>query len=93
MCVEVTERAMSLAGKHESPSRGGVGANRRLQEMLRLMCEERGAQFYRAQTKYLGDNGAMIAYTGKLMLESGSSLPIASSQIKPSFRADDVEVT
>jgi N6-L-threonylcarbamoyladenine synthase/protein kinase Bud32 len=35
----------------------------------------------------------MIAYTGKLMLESGSSLPIESSQINPSFRSDDVEVT
>jgi N6-L-threonylcarbamoyladenine synthase/protein kinase Bud32 len=57
------------------------------------MCEERGAQFYVPRQKYLGDNGAMIAYTGKLMLESGSSLPIATSQINPSFRADDVEVT
>jgi bifunctional N6-L-threonylcarbamoyladenine synthase / protein kinase Bud32 len=93
MCVEVTERAMSLAGKEEVLLVGGVGANRRLQEMLRLMCEDRGAQFYVPEQKYLGDNGAMIAYTGKLMLESGSSLPIESSQIKPSFRSDDVEVT
>jgi len=93
MCVEVTERAMSLAGKEEVLLVGGVGANRRLQEMLRLMCEDRGAQFYVPELKYLGDNGAMIAYTGKLMLESGPSLPIESSQIKPSFRSDDVEVT
>ena len=93
MCVEVTERAMSLAGKEEVLLVGGVGANRRLQEMLRLMCEDRGAQFYVPEQKYLGDNGAMIAYTGKLMLESGLSLPIESSQIKPSFRSDDVEVT
>ncbi len=93
MCVEVTERAMSLAGKDEVLLVGGVGANRRLQEMLRIMCEERGAQFYVPEQKYLGDNGAMIAYTGKLMLESGSSLPIESSQIKPSFRSDEVDVT
>lgn len=93
MCVEVTERAMSLAGKNEVLLVGGVGANRRLQEMLRVMCEERGAQFFVPEQKYLGDNGAMIAYTGKLMLESGLSLPIESSQIKPSFRSDDVEVT
>jgi len=93
MCVEVTERAMSLAGKNEVLLVGGVGANRRLQEMLRIMCEERGARFYVPEQKYLGDNGAMIAYTGKLMLESGTSLPIESSQIKPSFRSDDVEVT
>ncbi len=93
MCVEVTERAMSLAGKDEVLLVGGVGANRRLQEMLRMMCEERGARFFVPRQKYLGDNGAMIAYTGKLMLESGPSLPIESSQIKPSFRSDDVEVT
>ena len=30
MCVEVTERAMSLAGKDEVLLVGGVGANRRL---------------------------------------------------------------
>jgi N6-L-threonylcarbamoyladenine synthase/protein kinase Bud32 len=90
MCVEVTERAMSLAGKDEVLLVGGVGANRRLQEMLRIMCKDRGAQFHVPEQKYLGDNGAMIAYTGKLMLESGLSLPIESSQIKPSFRADNV---
>jgi N6-L-threonylcarbamoyladenine synthase/protein kinase Bud32 len=93
MCVEVTERALSLAGKDEVLLVGGVGANLRLQEMLRTMCEARGAKFYVPEQKYLGDNGAMIAYTGKLMLESGSSVPIEDSQIKPSFRVDEVEVT
>jgi bifunctional N6-L-threonylcarbamoyladenine synthase / protein kinase Bud32 len=93
MCVEVTERAMSLAGKNEVLLVGGVGANKRLQEMLRIMCEERGATFFVPENKYLGDNGAMIAYTGKLMLESGVSLPVESSQVNPSFRSDEVEVT
>jgi len=93
MCVEVTERAMSLAGKNEVLLVGGVGANRRLQEMLRVMCEDRGARFFVPEQKYLGDNGAMIAYTGKLMLESGISIPVESSQINPSFRSDEVEVT
>ncbi len=93
MCVEVTERAMSLAGKNEVLLVGGVGANRRLQEMLRAMCEDRGAQFFVPEQKYLGDNGAMIAYTGKLMLESGVALPVESSRINPSFRSDEVEVT
>lgn len=93
MCVEVTERALSLAGKDEVLLVGGVGANRRLQEMLKTMCEDRGAEFFVPEQKYLGDNGAMIAYTGKLMLESGQSLPVASSQINPSFRSDEVDVT
>ncbi|MFA5330902.1 MAG: bifunctional N(6)-L-threonylcarbamoyladenine synthase/serine/threonine protein kinase [Methanoregula sp.] len=93
MCVEVTERALSLTGKDEVLLVGGVGANSRLQEMLRVMCEERGARFFVPERKYLGDNGAMIAYTGKLMLESGQSLPIENSQVNPSFRSDEVEVT
>ena len=93
MCVEVTERALSLAGKNEVLLVGGVGANKRLQEMLRTMCEDRGAEFFVPEQKYLGDNGAMIAYTGKLMLESGLSLPIEASQINPSFRSDEVAVT
>jgi len=93
MCVEVTERALSLTGKNEVLLVGGVGANRRLQEMLRSMCEERGARFFVPEQKYLGDNGAMIAYTGKLMLESGTTLPVESSRINPSFRSDEVEVT
>ena len=61
--------------------------------MLRVMCETRGAKFYVPEQKYLGDNGAMIAYTGKLMLESGSSIPVEDSQIKPAFRVDEVDVT
>lgn len=93
MCVEVTERALSLTGKDEVLLVGGVGANSRLQEMLRVMCEERGARFYVPERKYLGDNGAMIAYTGKLMLESGQSLPIEESRVNPSFRSDEVDVT
>ena len=93
MCVEVTERALSLTGKNEVLLVGGVGANRRLQEMLQIMCEARGARFFVPEQKYLGDNGAMIAYTGKLMLESRGSVPIDTSQINPFFRSDEVEVT
>jgi len=93
MCVEVTERALSLTGKDEVLLVGGVGVNGRLQEMLRIMCEERGARFFVPERKYLGDNGAMIAYTGKLMLVSGQSLAIEHSQVNPSFRSDEVEVT
>lgn len=93
MCVEVTERALSLTGKNEVLLVGGVGANQRLQEMLQTMCEDRDARFFVPEKRYLGDNGAMIAYTGKLMLESGISLPVGASQINPSFRSDEVEVT
>ena len=93
MCVEVTERALAHAGKDEVLLVGGVGANRRLQEMLQVMCEERGAAFAVPERTFLGDNGAMIAYTGKVMLEHGVTLPLEKSQIRPGFRSDEVEVT
>jgi N6-L-threonylcarbamoyladenine synthase/protein kinase Bud32 len=93
MCVEVTERALAHAGKEEVILVGGVGANRRLQEMVRAMCEDRGARFAVPEPKYLGDNGAMIAYTGRLMLASGQSLRPEESGILPGYRADEVEVT
>jgi N6-L-threonylcarbamoyladenine synthase/protein kinase Bud32 len=93
MCVEVTERALAHTGKDEVLLVGGVGVNGRLQEMLATMCEERGASFHVPPRKYLGDNGAMIAYTGKIMLESGYQLDLPDSQVNPSFRSDQVEVT
>ncbi len=93
MCLEVTERALAHTGKDEVMLVGGVGANSRLQEMLAMMCEERGASFHVPPRKYLGDNGAMIAYTGKIMLESGYTLDMRDSQVNPSFRSDQVEVT
>ena len=73
MLVEVTERAMAHAEKKEAMLVGGVGANKRLGEMLNIMCEERGARFFLPPRKFMGDNGSMIAYTGLLMMKSGVS--------------------
>ncbi len=93
MCVEVTERALSQTGKDEMILVGGVGANRRLQEMLRIMCEARGASFAVPEMQFIGDNGAMIAYTGRLMLAHGSVVEVKDSRVNPSFRADQVPIT
>jgi N6-L-threonylcarbamoyladenine synthase len=92
MLVEVTERAMAHAEKDEALLVGGVGANRRLREMLDIMCEERGAQFYVPEARYMGDNGSMIAYTGLLMLRSGATTPLSESKVRPGYRSDEVEV-
>ncbi|MDR3101667.1 MAG: bifunctional N(6)-L-threonylcarbamoyladenine synthase/serine/threonine protein kinase [Methanocalculaceae archaeon] len=93
MCVEVTERALAHTGKDEVILVGGVGANSRLQEMLRTMCEERSAKFMVPPRIYMGDNGAMIAYTGKVMLDAGSTIPIEASLVNAGYRSDQVEVT
>ncbi|MHC1632053.1 MAG: bifunctional N(6)-L-threonylcarbamoyladenine synthase/serine/threonine protein kinase, partial [Methanotrichaceae archaeon] len=92
MLVEVTERAMAHAEKNEVLLAGGVGANRRLREMLQIMCEERGAKFYVPEFRFMGDNGIMIAYTGLLMLKSGVTIPISGSKVRPGYRTDEVEV-
>ncbi|HJJ42203.1 MAG TPA: bifunctional N(6)-L-threonylcarbamoyladenine synthase/serine/threonine protein kinase [Methanocorpusculum sp.] len=93
MCVEVTERALAHTAKDEVILVGGVGANSRLQKMLSVMCEERGAEFMAPPRVYMGDNGAMIAYTGKIMLESGSVISVDDSVVNPHYRSDQVNVT
>ena len=93
MCVEVTERALAHTGKDEVLLVGGVGVNRRLQEMLSVMCGERNATLHVPDRKYMGDNGAMIAYTGKVMLEHGYAMEPEDTQVNPNFRSDQVVVT
>lgn len=56
------------------------------------MCAERGATFYVPERRFIGDNGAMIAYTGALMLAAGQTLPIADSAVNPGYRSDEVVV-
>ena len=43
MLVETAERALAHTGKKELLLGGGVACNSRLQEMCKIMCEERGA--------------------------------------------------
>lgn len=93
MLVEVTERAVAHTGKNEVLLAGGVGANLRLREMLDIMCEERGIEFYVPEKRFMGDNGAMIAYLGILMYKSGYRTAIANSMVNPNFRPDDAVVT
>ncbi len=93
MVVEVTERALAHTEKKEVLLAGGVGANARLREMLDIMCEDRGASFYVPEKRFMGDNGAMIAYLGLLMYEAGDTLDIEDSHVNPNFRPDAVDVS
>ncbi|MDL2261810.1 bifunctional N(6)-L-threonylcarbamoyladenine synthase/serine/threonine protein kinase [Methanimicrococcus sp. OttesenSCG-928-J09] len=93
MAVEVTERALAHTGKNEVLLAGGVGANSRLREMLEKMCADRGAKFFVPEKKFMGDNGAMIAYTGLLMFKAGDTLTVEESFVDAGFRPDEVSVT
>ncbi len=92
MLTEVVERALAHTGKKEVLLTGGVAANKRLQEMLSIMCNERGAKFYVVPKEFAGDNGAMIAWTGLLAYKSGKKQKIEETEIKPKWRTDEVEV-
>ena len=93
MLTEVVERAMAHTGKNEALLTGGVAANGRLQQMLDIMCRERGAKFAVVPREYSGDNAAMIAWTGVLAKKSGQKpLDIKKADILPRWRTDQVEI-
>ncbi|MCW1293296.1 MAG: KEOPS complex N(6)-L-threonylcarbamoyladenine synthase Kae1 [Candidatus Parvarchaeota archaeon] len=88
MLIEAAERAMAYCNKDSLVITGGVAANKRLNEMGKIMCEERNAKFKEIPLEYAGDNGAMIAYTGYLMKD------YEQIDLKPirNYRTDAVEI-
>jgi N6-L-threonylcarbamoyladenine synthase len=93
MLVEVTERALAHTGKKEVLLGGGVACNKRLQEMVKIMCSERGVVSYCPANEYLVDNGAMIAVLGALMFDSGVELDVEKAVIEPYVRTDEINVS
>ncbi len=93
MLVEVTERALAHTEKGEVLVVGGVAANKRLQKMLNVMCNDRGAKLYVVDSKFAGDNGTMIAWAGILRYISEGKTPIEKSGIKQKWRTDEVKIT
>lgn len=94
MLAEVTERAMAHAGKTECLLTGGVAASKRLQEMLRVMCAERGARFFVCPSEFAGDCGANIAWAGVVAAKGGQKmLAPEDADFNCRWRTDEVEVT
>lgn len=91
MLVEITERAMAHCDKKDVLIVGGVGCNERLQEMMRIMCSERGGNLFATDDRYCIDNGAMIAYTGLLAFSHGMTTPLDESTFTQRFRTDEVQ--
>ena len=93
MLIEVSERALAHTGKKELLFGGGVGCNKRLQEMAKIMCEERGAKLYVPDNSVMVDNGAMIAWQGILEYKSNGGINVKDAVIKPYLRTDDIDVS
>jgi len=64
-------RALDETGYGSLVVAGGVGANRRLREVLDRSTREQNARLYVPALEYCTDNGAMIAYAGTLRLLQG----------------------
>ncbi|MFX1511144.1 MAG: bifunctional N(6)-L-threonylcarbamoyladenine synthase/serine/threonine protein kinase [Promethearchaeota archaeon] len=92
MLAEVTERAISCTEKKEVLLTGGVAANKRLREMIENVAKEQEVSFYCVPPRLAGDNGVMIAWTGKLLYDSKTILPIPRSQVIPRWRIDEVSI-
>ncbi len=93
MLTEVTERALSHINSNEVLIVGGVGCNERLQQIMEKMLQERGGKLGAMDQRYCIDNGAMIAYTGGLMFQSGIRMEQRDCFITQRFRTDEVRVT
>lgn len=91
MITEVSERALAHLNAFEVILTGGVGNNKRLCEMLRLMAEEHKARFS-VPEGFCSDNGVMIAYLGMRSYGAGLRQEFKDTRIKTRFRTDTVDV-
>jgi len=90
--VEVTERAVAHTEKKEVMLTGGVAANKRLREMLRLMAREHRARFFVPPMELCQDNGAMIGWTGILAHKHGVRQKLDQTVVRQRWRTDEVDI-
>jgi N6-L-threonylcarbamoyladenine synthase len=88
MTCEVTERALFLTKKADLVVCGGVAQNRRLQQMLKLMCDDDGIGFGVAPDEFNRDNGAMIAYAGSVLFKRYGAMPVEKCVPITNYRID-----
>lgn len=92
MLAEAVERSLVQTRKQEVLLAGGVAANKRLREMIKLVAEDHGATFHPVPFEYTGDCGAQISCGGRLAYEAGRTVPVAESFVNPRWRLDEIEV-
>ena len=92
MLIEITERAMAHSDSSEVLIVGGVGCNERLQEMMRIMAEERGGRLFATHERFCIDNGAMIPQAGWEMFRAGMRAELSETAITQRYRTDQVNV-
>lgn len=93
MIAETVERALAFTGKKELLVVGGVAANRRLAQMLTMVCRRQRASFYTVPLQYAGDCGSQIAWTGLLEADVKSGVDIKETFVRQSWRLDTVDIS
>lgn len=91
MLTEVTERALAHLKADEVLLTGGVGNNKRLQEMLKKMAGEHNAA-YGVPKGYCSDNGVMIAVLGEVMHQAGVRQKLEDTVVNQGQRTDHIKV-
>lgn len=87
-------RALRETGRRRLVVSGGVGANARLRERLRVAAAEAGAQVFYPRLELCTDNGAMIAYAG--YLRASGELPAPATrddggfEIRPRWSLEEI---
>ena len=91
MLVEITERTMAHCGQNQVLIVGGVGCNKRLQQMMLQMVQQRGGTLCAMDHRYCIDNGAMIAQAGIFELQHGLTTELKDATCTQRFRTDQVK--
>ena len=84
-------RAMEATGYKRLVIAGGVGANRRLRELLGIKCSELGYRLFYPRLEFCTDNGAMIAYAGSLRLAGGERIEGGGFNVRPRWSLEDLQ--
>lgn len=92
MLAEILEKTLLLSDKKDILITGGVAANKRLYEIINEVCKENNVRLHTVPINLAGDNGIMIAITGKKMFEYGIVTPIEESIVRPSWRLDEASI-
>jgi N6-L-threonylcarbamoyladenine synthase len=100
MLVEITERALAHTGHTDVLIVGGVGCNKRLQEMMAAMVRDRTNEHEKREAgklcamdhRYCIDNGAMIAQAGILAFQFGATTNLEDSWCTQRYRTDSAKI-
>ena len=82
------KRALLHTGAKRLVVAGGVGANIRLRQQLKIMTDKMRCELFYPRIDFCTDNGAMIAYAGSKRLHQAS--PDLSFQVKPRWSLEDL---